>query len=102
MAYLAGRGLEWPQETASRVHNMGLKIYAQYNYNVDHIEYVSVDDTTWNYVGIAQEVSLESDRVYVFDKGFYSYNWWKAMIDKGSSFVTRLKKKLSLYSSRSF
>jgi IS4 transposase len=88
---LAGRGHEWALSTTSRDHNMGLKIHVQYNHSDDHIEYVNVENATCNDVTIAQQLHLESNKIYVFDKAYCDYNWWKAMHDKGSIFVTRLK-----------
>lgn len=89
---LAGRGHEWADETTSRDHNKGLKIHVQYNHSTDHIEYVAVDNATLNDITVAQKLPLTSSRIYVFDKGYCDYNWWKAIADKGSTFVTRLKK----------
>jgi hypothetical protein len=89
---LASRGHEWADKTTSRDHNKGLKIHVQYNRSEDHIEYVTVDNATLNDVTIAQKLPLDTNRIYVFDKGYCDYNWWKAIVDKGSTFVTRLKK----------
>jgi putative transposase len=89
---LASRGHEWANETMSRDHNKGLKVHIQYNHSQDHIEYVTVDNATLNDVTVAQNLPLNTDRIYVFDKGYCDYNWWKAIADKGSTFVTRLKK----------
>lgn len=89
---LASRGHEWADETTSRDHNKGLKIHVQYNHSEDHIEYVTVDNATLNDVTVAQKLPLSTNRIYVFDKGYCDYNWWEAIADKGSTFVTRLKK----------
>lgn len=89
---LDGRGHEWAKETQSRPHNQGLKLHVQYNHTDAHIEYVEVGAATVNDVTVAQNIPLEGHRIYVFDKGYCDYNWWKSMADAGSMFVTRLKK----------
>lgn len=89
---LVGRGHEWAQETATRDHNMGLKLHVQHNHSADCIEYAEVGDACINDITVAQQIALESNRIYVFDKGYCDYNWWKKIGDKGSLFVTRLKK----------
>ena len=45
-----------------------------------------------NDISDARDMKLESGRIYVFDKGYYDYNWWREIIEKGSHFVTRAKK----------
>jgi IS4 transposase len=39
----------------------------------------------------AREIEPERDATYVFDKGYIDYGWWKAIVDAGAFFVTRLK-----------
>jgi putative transposase len=92
---LSGRGHEWAKETTTRAHNMGLKIHVQYNCCEDQVEYVEVDNANCNDITIAQKIALEENRIYVFDKGYCDYNWWKSIADNGSIFVTRLKKNAS-------
>ena len=92
LIHLDGRGHAWADATKSRLHNQGLKMHVQYNHSEDHIEYVEVGDATINDVTVAQSIHLEENRIYVFDKGYCDYNWWKYVVDKGSTFVTRLKK----------
>jgi putative transposase len=87
---LSGRGHGWAKKT--RDSNAGLNLHVQYDHASACIEYVAVEDATLNDVTIAQQLALEAHRIYVFDKGYCDYNWWKAIADKGSHFVTRLKK----------
>ena len=54
--------------------------------------YLAVTGNTVNDVTQALDIPLEAGRVYVFDKGYCDYNWWNAIIQAGSSFVTRLKR----------
>jgi putative transposase len=89
---LRSRGHEWTNDMNMGVRNKGLKLHVQYNHSEDHIEYVHVSPSNLNDVNVAQNMPLMSNRVYVFDKGYCDYNWWKALADKGNIFVTRLKK----------
>lgn len=99
---LASRGHEWADKTTTRAHNKGLKIHVQFNHSDDCIEYVEVNNATLNDVTVAQKLSLDANRIYVFDKGYCDYNWWKAIADKGSTFVTRLKKNAAFTVLKSF
>jgi putative transposase len=89
---LKSRGHEWAKSTTTRSSNAGLKFHIQYNHTEDHVEYVEVGDGNINDITVAQKLSLESHRIYVFDKGYCDYKWWRAVADQGSVFVTRLKK----------
>lgn len=89
---LKSRGHEWAKDTKTRKSNTGLKLHVQYNHGDDHIEYVAIDHSNVNDITFAQRLSLEASRIYVFDKGYCDYKWWKDIADKGSVFVTRLKK----------
>jgi IS4 transposase len=89
---LRSRGHEWTNELNMGVRNKGLKLHVQYNHSEDHLEYVHVSPSNLNDVNVAQKMPLMSNRVYVFDKGYCDYNWWKALADNGNIFVTRLKK----------
>lgn len=89
---LDGRGHAWAKETQSRPHTQGLKVHVQYNRTDPHIEYIEIDNATINDITVAQNIPLENNRIYIFDKGYCDYNWWRSMVDAGSTFVTRLKK----------
>ena len=38
------------------------------------------------------EIELESSITYVFDRGYYNFEWWAEINNVGSYFITRLKK----------
>jgi hypothetical protein len=50
----------------------------------------------------AQRLPLEKGRIYIFDKGYCDYKWWRAVADKESIFVTRLKKNAAYKVMKSF
>lgn len=88
---LYGRGLDWANRTRSRSGNQGLKVHLQMEHGSERLVWAAISDNTINDITKAQEVPLESGHIYVFDKGYCDYNWWKAIADKGSRFVSRLK-----------
>lgn len=92
---LKSRGHEWAKTTKTRSSNTGLKLHVQYDHSNDHIEYIEVGNSNINDITVAQKLSLERDRIYVFDKGYCDYKWWRDVADQGSVFVTRLKKNAS-------
>lgn len=88
---LDGRGHEWAEATCTQ-RNVGLKLHLAYEPEEKDIHYIEVSDENVNDVTIGQTIPLEAGRVYVFDKAYMQFMWWKKMIDVGSHFVTRLKK----------
>ena len=38
------------------------------------------------------DIPLERNDVVVFDRGYTDFGWYRTLVDKGVSFVTRLKK----------
>ena len=89
---LKSRGHEWASATTTRNSNRGLKLHVQYNHSEDYIEHLSVDNSNINDVTVAQDLCLATGRIYVFDKGYCDYGWWRTIADKKSVFVTRLKR----------
>lgn len=89
---LLGTGFEWAEASTSRAYNAGLKMHVWITPETDHLEHVQVTDMNVQDVSVARQTPIEHDRVYVFDKGYCDYNWWKEIEDAGSVFVTRLKR----------
>lgn len=89
---LRGRGSQWAARSRSRAHNQGLKLHVQYDHGSGDLGYVEVSDGNVNDITQALEIPLASKQIYIFDKGYCDYNWWQAIADKGSFFVTRLNR----------
>lgn len=87
---LKGRGHAWAETTRTRASNQGLKVHIQYA--ADSIESVEATGANVNDITVAQQLPLKAGRVYVMDRGYLDFNWWKNIGDAGSLFVTRLKK----------
>jgi putative transposase len=86
-----GRGSEWTNTTKTR-HGKGLKLHLQCSSEGKVIEALSITGTNVNDITAAKEFKIESDRIYVFDKGYLDYNWWHEIDSIGGYFVTRIKK----------
>ena len=39
-----------------------------------------------------RDIQIEAGRIYVYDRGYYDFQWWADIDKKGAYFVTRLKK----------
>ena len=89
---LAGRGHQWAEASRSRAGNQGLKLHLLMTPKAGGIDYVQVTDMTVNDITEARNVTLESGRIYLFDKAYCDYDWWWKIIQSGADFVTRLKK----------
>jgi len=92
---LQSRGHEWAKETKTRASCQGLKLHIEYGPKEQEIDYVTVTDANVNDITVAKKMQLQSGTIYVHDKGYYDYNWWQEIIDKGSNFVTRIKSNAS-------
>lgn len=89
---LQGRGHGWAEKSCTRTANQGLKLHLLLMPNDGALDYAAVTDMNVNDITDARGMKLKSGRIYVFDKGYYDYNWWHEIIEAGSHFVTRPKK----------
>lgn len=88
---LKGRGYDdWTLANKSdRVQ--GLKVHMVFASQaslpvMSDISAANVNDIEWG-----RDIKIEKGATYVFDKGYYSYNWWYHIHQQGAFFVTRLK-----------
>lgn len=88
---ISGRGSQWTEETKTRC-GKGLKLHIQCGGNSKLIEAASITHTNVNDITEAKEFVLEEGRIYVFDKGYFDFNWWNKIASMNSYFVTRIKK----------
>lgn len=47
-------------------------------------------------IKIGRQIPIEPGATYVFDKGYYDYNWWHQIHQQSATFVTRLKKNANI------
>jgi hypothetical protein len=88
---ISGRGSGWAEETKTG-HGKGLKLHIQCGGSSKSIEAVSISNTNVNDITAAKEFDLEAGKIYVFDKGYFDFNWWNRIACIDSYFVTRIKK----------
>jgi Domain of unknown function (DUF4372)/Transposase DDE domain len=53
--------------------------------------YFSITPARVNDIVEAKKMPIEPNATYVFDKGYYDFAWWAALIKAGCRFVTRIK-----------
>ncbi len=89
---LCGRGHDWAEKTRVRLHSQGFKLHLMVTPGNGAIDYANITDMNVNDITDARNMTLESGRIYVFDKGYLDFNWWHEICEAGSHFVTRIKK----------
>ena len=71
--------------------SQGLKLHIEYDGELEMPMRVRITPANRDDCRVGQEWPMLSKTVYVFDKGYYDFNWWWAIHQKGAFFVTRLK-----------
>jgi hypothetical protein len=88
---LKGRGYnEWAKEFATR-RCQGLKLHVEYDLEIECPTKISISHPNYNDSSMGQKWPIVPDTIYVFDKGYYDFNWWWSIHQKQAFFVTRLK-----------
>lgn len=89
---LRGEGYDvWSSLNATR-HIRGLKLHVEYDPELLSPTRVTTSHPNVNDSTMGQQWPILKDTIYVFDKGYYDYNWWWSIRQKQAFFVTRLKK----------
>jgi len=86
---------EWSKEYSTR-HIQGLKLHTEYDLALKAPVKIAISHPNCNDVAMGQRWKINPDTIYVFDKGYYDFNWWWSIHQKGASFVTRLKKNVAI------
>jgi putative transposase len=88
---LKGREFDkWTLENRTR-NTQGMKLHVLYDARAEVPTWHNVSAANVNDVERARAVPLETDALYVFDKGYNDYNWWNSIDEAGARFVTRFK-----------
>jgi len=93
---LKGPGFdEWtlPQRTR---HVQGMKLHLMYCEQGRAPSWYSITRGNASDVSQGRQVPLERGSVYVFDKGYYDFDWWHSIHRAGATFVTRWKSNAAL------
>lgn len=93
---LKGRGYnEWAKEVATK-RCQGLKLHVEYDLEIESPTKVAMSYPNYNDSSMGIQWPIISNTVYVFDKGYYDFNWWWSIHQKQAFFVTRLKKNAAI------
>lgn len=93
---LKGRGYnEWAKEFATK-RCQGLKLHVEYDIEIESPTQVAMSYPNFNDSSMGNQWPITSNIVYVFDKGYYDFNWWWNIHKKDAFFVTRLKKNAAI------
>jgi putative transposase len=77
-------------------NTQGIKLHVLLDLKAKAPRWYSFSAANVNDIDQAAFVPLEPGALYVFDKGYCNYNWWKRIDDAGASFVTRFKNNAAL------
>ena len=93
---LKGREFDrWTLDERTR-NTQGIKLHLLLDLSTKAPQWYSLSAANVNDVEQAVLVPLKSDTVYVFDKGYCDYNWWRQIDAAGACFVTRFKNNAAL------
>ena len=89
---VAGRGSDWARLTRTRHGNQGLKLHLMIDVDEATLQWARTSGMNVNDITMGRDASLRKGYIYLFDKGYCDYNWWRDILDAGAHFVTRLKR----------
>jgi putative transposase len=69
----------------------GLKAHLVYDPDADRPVHLEITPATVNDVMVARDQPIEPGAIYVFDKAYVDYRWWRRLHEAGCLFVTRPK-----------
>jgi hypothetical protein len=86
--HLSGVGCEWARFSADVC---GAKAHVIFDPDLGRPVYHSLTAAKVNDITAAQEMPIEAGATYVFDLGYYDYEWWARLDAAGCRIVTRFK-----------
>ena len=90
---LSERSADWARFSAGVC---GTKTHVVYDADADCPIYAAVTASNVNDITTAQQMPIEAGANYVFDLGYYDYNWWSKLDEAGCRIVTRFKSNTPL------
>ncbi len=90
---LRSQGYEWAKEFATH-HCQGLKLHVEYDLVQGSPTKFAISHPNLNDLTMAQRWLIQANTIYIFDKGYYDFNWWWRIHQSNAFFVTRLKKNV--------
>lgn len=93
---LSGREFDrWTEQNANRF-TQGIKLHVLYDAHGYAPVWHDFSAPNVNDIERAWDVPIQANALYVFDKGYTDYNWWKKIDDAKAWFVTRFKYNASV------
>jgi Transposase DDE domain/Domain of unknown function (DUF4372) len=93
---LKGRGYdEWTLDQRT-LRCQGLKLHVEYDGEWDMPTRAMLSGANMDDCRMGQSWPILEDTIYVFDKGYYDFNWWWKIEKKKAYFVTRLKNNVAI------
>lgn len=86
---------DWAAPTRVR-STQGLKLHVLYEAGEQVPHWYSITASNVNDVTEALHAPIVRGATYVFDKGYYNFNWWRDIDVGAARFVSRFKKNVSL------
>lgn len=86
---------KWSKQHATR-HIQGFKLHVEYDLALNSPLRAITSHPNFNDSSMGKRWPISKNIVYIFDKGYYDYNWWWHIHQKGAFFVTRLKKNAAI------
>lgn len=83
----------WAEKT-QRIE--GIKLHLMYDLTNSVPTYFEFSGARTNDIEVGKKMEIQKGCTYVFDKGYMDFNWWNDIDEKGSYFVTRLKRNNSI------
>jgi putative transposase len=74
----------------------GLKLHVLFDPHTPCPLHTNITPANVNDISFTDQVALEADTTYVFDKAYYSFDWWSQIQAAKAFFVTRVKTNTSL------
>lgn len=90
---LSGMGSDWAHFSHKAC---GAKAHIIYDAQAGCPAYFQVTAATVNDITAAKAMPIKAGATYVFDLGYYDFNWWAKLDKAGCRIVTRLKKNTAL------
>lgn len=94
--HLAGLGYDdWAKPHRSNI-SQGIKLHLMIEAQGEAPCFTRLTDAKVSDIKIGRTLVPEKGATYVFDKGYYDYNWWYQMESCGAKFVTRFKRNAAV------
>jgi hypothetical protein len=92
---IKGLGDEWTKPFWT-LRCQGLKLHVEYDLGVSAPVKVKTSYPNYTDSTMGQAWPIKEETVYIFDKGYYDFNWWWSIHQKKAYFVTRLKNNVAI------